>query len=135
MSLFKFGDFEAEVDFMDADFLETLEEAKKKLFEQEKQVPKTGTVREIILAEIAASDIFFDTLFGEGAGVAVRNRRNSVKVCMEAMDALRMVESDDAEYLNHAREKYAVQEHGNSQQRRQYNKQNSKNYNRNQGKR
>lgn len=134
MSLFKFGDFEAEVDFMDADFLETLEEAKRLLSEKEKQVPKTGQVREIILAEVAASDIFFDTLFGEGAGVAIRNGRNSVKVCLEAMDALRAVESDDADYLNQTREKYAVQEHGNRQQRRQYNKQNSKNYNRNQGK-
>lgn len=134
MSLFKFGNFEAEVDFMDADFLDTLEEAKRLLSEREKQVPKTGEIREIILAEVAASDIFFDTLFGEGAGVSVRDGRNSVKACMEAMEALRMIERDDVAYLNQTREKYVVQDHGNRQQRRQYNKQNSKNYNRNQGK-
>lgn len=40
MSLFKFGQLEAEVDFTDADFLETIEEAKKTLTKDMVEVPK-----------------------------------------------------------------------------------------------
>ena len=42
MSLWKFGNFEAEVDFTDADFLDVLEEAKAEMFEAGKKVPITG---------------------------------------------------------------------------------------------
>ena len=42
MSLWKFGNFEAEVDFTDADFLDVLEEAKAEMFEAGKKVPMTG---------------------------------------------------------------------------------------------
>ena len=50
MSLWKFGDFEAEVDFTDADFLDVLEEAKAEMFEAGKKVPITGKQSDIIRA-------------------------------------------------------------------------------------
>ena len=39
MSLWKFGDFEAEVDFTDADFLDAIEDAKAVMHEAEQNVP------------------------------------------------------------------------------------------------
>ena len=51
MSLWKFGDFEAEVDFTDADFLDVLEEAKAEMFEAGKKVPITGKQSDIIRAQ------------------------------------------------------------------------------------
>ena len=51
MSLFKFGDFEAEVDFTDADFLTDLEYAQEKLSEDAAKVPKTGKTAELFRAQ------------------------------------------------------------------------------------
>lgn len=133
MSLFKFGNFEAEVDFTDLDFLERLEYAKQRLNETEKKVPKTGSVKEIIMGELEASDIFFDTLFGDGAGYEIRGGRNSVKVCIEAMQALNEAEDSDSMFINQTRDKYSVQNRGNRQQRRQHEKNSKKNYPRKQG--
>ena len=41
MSLWKFGDFEADVDFTDADFLDAIDEAKAAMHEAEQNVPES----------------------------------------------------------------------------------------------
>ena len=68
MSLWKFGDFEAEVDFTDADFLDVLEEAKAEMFEAGKKVPITGKQSDIIRAQCACFYVFFDTLLAREPG-------------------------------------------------------------------
>ncbi len=40
MSLWKFGTFEQEIDFTDADFMDALEEAQEQLVIQSKETPK-----------------------------------------------------------------------------------------------
>ena len=67
MSLWKFGDFEADVDFTDADFLDAIDEAKAAMHEAEQNVPVVGKNSDIIRAQCACFYVFFDTLFGEGA--------------------------------------------------------------------
>ena len=42
MSLWKFGDFEADVDFTDADFLDAIDKAKAAMHEAEQNVPVVG---------------------------------------------------------------------------------------------
>ena len=42
MSLWKFGTFEQEIDFTDADFMDALEEAQEQLVIQSKETPKVG---------------------------------------------------------------------------------------------
>ena len=69
MSLWKFGDFEADVDFTDADFLDAIDEAKAAMHEAEQNVVRRRT-GDIIRAQCACFYVFFDTLFGEGAGEA-----------------------------------------------------------------
>ena len=44
MSLWKFGDFEADVDFTDADFLDAIDEAKAAMHEAEQNVPRAVCV-------------------------------------------------------------------------------------------
>ncbi len=51
MSLFKFGDLEAEIDFTDVLFLENLEDAKQAMKEEAARVPKTGKTADIIRAQ------------------------------------------------------------------------------------
>lgn len=64
MSLFKFGQLEAEVDFTDADFLETIEEAKKTLTKDMVEVPKVGREADIIRAQCKCYFNFFDNILG-----------------------------------------------------------------------
>ena len=51
MSLFKFGNLEAEIDFTDVLFLENLEDAKQAMKEEVARVPKTGKTADIIRAQ------------------------------------------------------------------------------------
>ena len=53
MSLWKFGDFEADVDFTDADFLDAIDEAKAAMHEAEQNVPVVGKNSDIIRAQCA----------------------------------------------------------------------------------
>ena len=111
MSLWKFGDFEAEVDFTDADFLDVLEEAKAEMFEAGKKVPITGKQSDIIRAQCACFYVFFDTLFGEGAGERILCGKNSIKLCNEAAESLQQFPHPQP------------QPNGNRQQRRNHQKQ------------
>lgn len=67
MSLFKFGDLEAEIDFTDVLFLENLEDAKQAMKEEAARVPKTGKTADIIRAQCQCYFNFFDRIIGEGA--------------------------------------------------------------------
>ena len=84
MSLWKFNDFEREVDFTDADFLDRLEDAKKNMNDQLRLVPKTGKNSDIIRSQVACYRVFYDTLFGEGAGDAIMGGKTSLNICLEA---------------------------------------------------
>jgi len=66
MSLFRYGEFETELDFTDVDTLESIEDAYEKLQEDVKNLPKTGRTSEIIKAQIAVYDEFFDSFMGMG---------------------------------------------------------------------
>ena len=55
MSLWKFGDFEAEVDFTDADFLDAIDEAKTAMHEAEQNVP---VVERIVISSAHSVAVF-----------------------------------------------------------------------------
>ena len=127
MSLWKFGDFEAEVDFADADFLDRLDDAKKELNKMLQKVPKTGKTGDIIRAQCACFYSFFDTLFWKGAGDAIFEGKNSMTLCVEASDSLAKFQEKQLSGFNQVKEKYLVQNHGNRQQRRAYQNNNRNN--------
>ena len=60
MSLFKYGNLEAEIDFTDADFLDRIDEAKQNLEEDMKGIPKTGKAADIVRAQCQCFFNFFD---------------------------------------------------------------------------
>lgn len=127
MSLWKFGSFEAEVDFADADFLDNLDSAKKELDKKLQRVPKTGKAGDIIRAQCACFYAFFDTLFWEGAGEDIFEGKNSMSLCVEAADSLKKFQDKQMSGFNQAKEKYQLQSHGNRQQRRAYQNSNRNN--------
>lgn len=127
MSLWKFGSFETEVDFTDADFLDRIDEAEKELDRRLARVPKVGKSGDIIRSQCECFYAYFDTLFWPGAGDEIFEGRNSIALCIKAAESL--TECRDAQYKAHeaVSEKYRVQEHGNRQQRRSYEKNHKKN--------
>ena len=141
MSLWKFGDFEAEVDFTDADFLDAIEDAKAAMYEEQKNVPVVGKNSDIIRAQCACFYVFFDTLFGEGAGERILRGKNSVMLCNEAAESLLAFEDAETKAFESKYGKYEPNrnapqqfpqsyQNGNRQQRRSQQRKN-KNYNRN----
>lgn len=136
MSLWKFGDFETDVDFTDADFLDAIEDAKAAMHEEQKNVPVVGKNSDIIRARCACFYVFFDTLFGEGAGERILRGKNSIMLCNEAAESLLDFETAETKKLDDKYDKYVPnqnttqqfphpqpQSSGNRQQRRNYQKQ------------
>ena len=68
MSLFKYGNLEAEIDFTDADFLDRIDEAKQNLEEDMKGIPKTGKAADIVRAQCQCFFNFFDIYFSLSGG-------------------------------------------------------------------
>lgn len=130
MSLWRFGNFEENVDFNDADFLESLEEAKDVLDEKLKEVPKVGKRSVIIRAQCNCFYAFFDALFGEGAGDAIFDGKYSLELCIQAADSISKFQESEDKRIEQTYSKYQVQNHGNRQQRRNYqkNQKNQKQY-------
>lgn len=133
MSLFKFGDLEEEIDFTDVDFLEKLDEAKEIMREQAAQVPKVGKSADIIRAQCQCYFNFFDNVIGNGAHEAMFQGRTSLNLCLQAVDALFEFEQSESKALESRYDKYNVQQHGNRQQRRAYDKK-QRSYNNKNGK-
>lgn len=122
MSLWKFGNFEKEIDFTDADFLDALVAAKASMAEELRKVPKVGKNSDIIRAQVQCYRTFFDTLFGAGAGEAVFEGKTSLEVCLRAASSLVAFEDRESQRIDSQYRKYYVQNHGNREQRRKYNK-------------
>lgn len=131
MGIFEFGDLEAEIDFTDADFLENLEEAKSLLQEEAKMTPVTGKTVDIIRAQCRCYFNFFDRIIGDGAHESMFCGKTSLNLCIEAVEALKKFENADAERINEKYSEYTIQQHGNRQQRRSYNKQKNRKYSNN----
>ena len=127
MSLFKFGNLEAEIDFTDADFWGNLEEAKQLLEKEVAMVPKTGKASDIIRAQCWCYFNFFDRIIGEGAHEDMFCGKTSLKLCLEAGEALAEFDNAETENLTKMYSGYAVQQHGNRSKRRNYNKQQKRN--------
>lgn len=129
MSLFKFGNLEAEIDFTDVLFLENLEDAKQAMKEEAARVPKTGKTADIIRAQCQCYFNFFDRVIREGAHEEMFQGKISLNACLDAADELLKFENDEATKLNGRYSEYTIQQHGNRQQRRNYNKQHGKKQN------
>lgn len=125
MSQWRFGKFETEIDFTDADFLDNMDVAKKVMQEKLTQVPKTGKRGDIIRAQVDCFKVFFDTLLGDGTSGKMFEGRNSLELCIQAADSITEFEKAEDTRIDQTYGKYYVQNHGNRQQRRNYNKGNN----------
>lgn len=130
MSLFKYGEFEIELDFTDADTLAAIEDAYEKMQEDIKKLPKTGRISEIIMAQNVVYDNFFDSFLGEGAS-SMMFRTNSLEHRIDAAERLADFRFKEDERFYGRVEKFRVNKTvnppGNREQRRNSQKKNHKN--------
>lgn len=120
MSQWKFNDFETNVDFTDADFLERIERAQELLSVDLESAPKTGKSSEIIRAQNRCYDNFMNRIFGEGTSKDMF-ATNSLSERVNAVTSLKAIEDRQSEALSAQDDKYRVQK-GNRAQRRYENK-------------
>ena len=97
MSLFKFGEFEIEVDVSDVKYLERYEEAFEEYNKMIGKVPDTG--KESDKVRYICNLIFdvFDRIFGEGAHEKMFGDRMSGDLCIQALYALMAMNKEYAE--------------------------------------
>lgn len=100
MSLFKYGNLEAEIDFTDADFLDRIDEAKQNLEEDMKGIPKTGKAADIVRAQCQCFFNFFDYILGEGTHEEMFHGRTSLNMCIDASDMIAKFEEEEVDKLN-----------------------------------
>lgn len=121
MSLFRFGDLEAEIDFMDVDVAESLEEAAEMLNEEVKKLPLTGKNSEVIRAQNACYDHYFDHIFGKGASGKMF-QTGSLAKRLEAVERFANLKFQSDHEFSEKLSSYRVNKAGNRQQRRDYEK-------------
>ena len=126
MSLFKYGVFEIEIDFTDVDMLESIENAYEKMQEDVKNLPKTGRTSEIVKAQIAVYDKFFDSFMGDGASSKMF-RSNSLELRIDASEKLADFRFKEDERFYGRLEKFQVNKPANREQRRNGQKKNRRN--------
>lgn len=88
MSQWKFNDFETDIDFTDADFMEKFEDAYEVLEKDFNDIPKVGKVSERIRAQCGAYDKFFASVFGTESIRKMFLGKKSVEMRIEACNSL-----------------------------------------------
>ena len=117
MSLFRYGEFEIELDFTDVDTLESIENAYEEMQEDVKNLPKTGRTSEIIKAQIAIYNKFFDSFMGDGASSKMFGS-NSLELRIDASEKLADFRFKEDERFYGRVERYQVNKSGNRTQGR-----------------
>lgn len=88
MSQWKFNNFETDIDFTDADFMEKFEDCYGKMIEESEKVPKVGKVSEITRSQCKVFDNFYDRLFGNGTSNKLFLGKNSMDMRVKAASSL-----------------------------------------------
>lgn len=88
MSQWKFNNFETNIDFTDADFMEKFEDCYGKMLEESEKVPKVGKVSEITRSQCKVFDNFYDRLFGNGTSKKMFLGKNSMDMRVQAANSL-----------------------------------------------
>lgn len=118
MSQWKFNNFETDVDFTDADFMEKFENAYEEMMQNIDKTPKTGKVSEAIRAQIEVFDKFFAHVFGKDAIEKLFLGKASVELRIDACNSLYDFRNKEKMRYNSIVNKYRP----NRQQRRNQSK-------------
>ncbi len=117
--MWRYNNFECDLDFTDADFMERFENAYFNMVNQQKKVPKTGTSSEISRAWCQTFFEFVESVFGSGTKEKMFGNRVSVRLCVEVSEQL---------YSEYIRQKHEMNEIKNKYIARDRQRRNKSNY-------
>lgn len=123
MSLWKFGEFEREIDFTDAAFMDRVESAVEQLQREVENLPKDGKESASLRAQNRVYDNYFNRLFGKGASNLMFGGSESLQKRIDAavsIDSFRLKQADE---FSRSMDPYQVNKPTNRAQRRAYQKQ------------
>lgn len=106
----KINGVELEVNFLDADFMEKLENCCKKVNDQaekSKKELKDLTYSQQIKAECKIIKDFFDDLFGEGTSEKIFQEKNDLMLCLSAFQDLIEAKAKMQQEMNSLFAKYS----------------------------
>lgn len=106
MSQWKFNNFETDIDFTDADFMEKFEGCYEKMVEESEKVPKVGKVSEITRAQCKVFNDFYDRLFGDGTSEKMFLGKNSMDMRVKAANLLFDLRNSEQSRYNSMVNKY-----------------------------
>lgn len=95
MAVFKFGNFEADIDTSDYEFMQKFETYSIKLGKDEEKVDKTGMRSEAIRQICALTFQYFNDLFGEGTDRLLFGSATNLRMCDQAIFALASAIEED----------------------------------------
>lgn len=106
MSQWKFNNFETDIDFTDADFMEKFEDCYEKMVVESEKVPKVGKVSEITRAQCKVFNDFYDRLFGDGTSEKMFLGKNSMDMRVKAANSLFDLRNSEQSRYNSMVNKY-----------------------------
>lgn len=106
MSQWKFNDFETNIDFTDADFMERFENGYDEMMKHIDKVPKTGKISEIIRGQCKVFDAFFSDVFGEKSVEKMFLGKTSVEMRIEACNSLYDFKNREQQRFSNMSNKY-----------------------------
>lgn len=122
MSLWKFGEFEREIDFTDASFMDRVESATDQLHKEVENLPKDGKESESIRAQNRVYDNYFNRVFGKGASNLLFGGSESLQKRIEATVSINEFRMKQADEFSRSMDPYQVKKPMNRAQRRNYQK-------------
>lgn len=122
-TVFRNNGREYEFDMRDAADAAKYEDAIERLKEMEKAIPKDGRASDLLIAHCEMIRAFFDTCFGEGAGVMICGDKFNVSNHYDAYERFVMMARDQNADVRRSLNTFG--QHSNRQQRRSKKKKNS----------
>ena len=108
--MWRYNNFECDLDFTDADFMERFENAYFNMVNQQKKTPKTGTSSEISRAWCQTFFEFVESAFGPGTKEKMFGNRVSVRLCVEVSEQLHSEYIRQKHEMNEIKNKYIVRD-------------------------
>lgn len=108
--MWRYNNFECDLDFTDADFMERFENAYFNMVNQQEKAPKAGTSSEISRAWCQTFFEFVESVFGPGTKEKMFGNRVSVRLCVEVSEQLYSEYIRQKHEMNEIKNKYIVRD-------------------------
>ena len=102
------NDIGFDIDFTDADFIEKIETASKKVYEETEKLKTTDyTLAEGIRQECKILKEFLDYVLGDGTSEKLFGKKDSLHLCLKAFEDIIKKKEEQVKSINELTERYS----------------------------